>query len=117
MLLPPGPLDLPSVRDMVPADRLETIINTMIPVKKLGDPHFVAQIVLKLIRVRTQNFVTGATWDINGGIFYAIETTMTAQNITVQIISRTVYAGNIVLLELARPDGGDLPDFDAGGTY
>ena len=39
---------------------------------------------------------------------------MTAQNITVQIISRTVYAENIVLLELARPDGGDLPDFDAG---
>ena len=64
----PGPLDLPSVRDMVPADTLETIINTMIPVKKLGDPHFVAQIVLKLIS-KDAEFVTGTTWDINGGIF------------------------------------------------
>ena len=64
----PGPMDLPSVRELVPAERLEQIINDMIPVKELGDAGFVADMVTKLAS-KDASFVTGATWDINGGIF------------------------------------------------
>lgn len=64
----PGPMDLPSVRELVPAERLEQIINDMIPVKALGDADFVADMVTKLAG-KDASFVTGATWDINGGIF------------------------------------------------
>ncbi|WP_286239515.1 SDR family NAD(P)-dependent oxidoreductase [Neptuniibacter halophilus] len=64
----PGPMDLPSVRELVPADKLETIINEMIPVKELGSADFVADVVTKLAS-REASFVTGAAWDINGGIF------------------------------------------------
>lgn len=64
----PGPMDLPSVRAAVPAEKLAQIIDTMIPVKALGDADFVADIVTKLAG-RDAGFVTGAAWDINGGIF------------------------------------------------
>lgn len=64
----PGPIDLPSVRALVPPERLEQIINEMIPVKALGNAEFVADIVTKLVSCEA-SFVTGATWDINGGIF------------------------------------------------
>ena len=64
----PGPMDMPSVRDKVPAERLAQIIETMIPVKSLGDADFVADIVVRLAG-RDAGFVTGAAWDINGGIF------------------------------------------------
>lgn len=64
----PGPMDLPSVRELVPAERLEQIINDMIPVKELGNADFVADMVTKLVSPEA-SFVTGAAWDINGGIF------------------------------------------------
>ena len=64
----PGPIDLPSVRALVPPERLEQIINEMIPVKTLGNAEFVADIVTKLAGYEA-SFVTGASWDINGGIF------------------------------------------------
>jgi 3-oxoacyl-[acyl-carrier protein] reductase len=64
----PGPMDLPSVRELVPAEKLEQIINEMIPVKELGDAGFVADMVVKLVS-KEASFVTGAAWDINGGIF------------------------------------------------
>lgn len=64
----PGPMDLPSVRELVPAEKLAQIIDTMIPVKALGDPDFVADIVVRLAG-RDAGFVTGAAWDLNGGIF------------------------------------------------
>jgi 3-oxoacyl-[acyl-carrier protein] reductase len=63
----PGPLDLPSVRRLVPADRLATLIEA-IPVKTLGDPDFIAGIVVRLA-ARDAGFTTGATWDINGGLY------------------------------------------------
>jgi 3-oxoacyl-[acyl-carrier protein] reductase len=63
----PGPLDLPSVRRLVPADRLAALVDN-IPVKMLGDPAFIADIVLRLA-ARDAGSVTGATWDINGGLF------------------------------------------------
>lgn len=64
----PGPMDLPSVRELVPAEKLDQIINEMIPVKELGSADFVADMVVKLAG-RDASFVTGAAWDINGGIF------------------------------------------------
>ncbi len=64
----PGPMDLPSVRDLVPPEKLAQIIDTMIPVKSLGDAEFVADIVVRLAAPEA-GFVTGAAWDINGGIF------------------------------------------------
>jgi len=63
----PGPMDMPSVRALVPADRLEKIIET-IPVKSLGDPAFVADTVVHLASPAA-GFVTGAAWDLNGGLF------------------------------------------------
>lgn len=64
----PGPIDLPSVRALVPPERLEQIINEMIPVKALGNAEFVADMVTKLASPEA-SFVTGAAWDVNGGIF------------------------------------------------
>lgn len=64
----PGPVDVPSVRDKVPAARLEEIINTMIPVKEMSDPKFIADMAVMLTR-KDASTVTGACWDINGGIY------------------------------------------------
>lgn len=64
----PGPMELPSVRAAVPPERLEKLIAEMIPVRHLGDPVFVADLVVQLASP-TAAFVTGATWDVNGGIF------------------------------------------------
>ncbi|MCH8531797.1 MAG: SDR family oxidoreductase [Saccharospirillum sp.] len=64
----PGPLDLPIVREAVPEEKLNAIINSIIPVKALGNPAWVAQTVLHLARPES-GFITGAAWDINGGIF------------------------------------------------
>ena len=63
----PGPMDLPSVRAAVPPERLEKLME-MIPVRRLGDAGFVADLVV-LLASPTAFFTTGAAWDINGGIF------------------------------------------------
>lgn len=62
----PGPLDLPSVRALVPADKLDGIVEA-IPVRHLGDPAFVAETVLHLASPAAA-FATGAIWDVNGGL-------------------------------------------------
>jgi len=64
----PGPVDVPSVRDKVPQDKLEHIINNVIPMKTMSDPQYIAQMALLLAAEQGQS-VTGATWDINGGIY------------------------------------------------
>lgn len=64
----PGPVDVPSVRDKVPADKLEHIINNMIPVKAMSNPEFIGSVVV-MLAADEANTVTGATWDINGGIY------------------------------------------------
>lgn len=63
----PGPLDLPSVRALVPADRLDALVAG-IPAGSLGDPAFVAAMVVQLASPAAA-FTTGATWDVNGGLF------------------------------------------------
>jgi|TARA_R110001583_G_scaffold9571_6_gene45268 3-oxoacyl-[acyl-carrier protein] reductase len=64
----PGPVDVPSIRDKVPADQLEHIINNVIPVKAMSNPEFIGSMVTMLAS-EGANTVTGATWDINGGIY------------------------------------------------
>lgn len=63
----PGPHDLPIVHQTVPAEKLEQVIAG-IPVKHLGDPAFVAKAV-SLLADKDAGFVTGACWDINGGLY------------------------------------------------
>jgi 3-oxoacyl-[acyl-carrier protein] reductase len=63
----PGPLDLPIVHKTVPAERFADF-KASIPVGEIGDPAFVAKLVLQLA-APDAGFVTGATWDVNGGLF------------------------------------------------
>lgn len=63
----PGPQDLPSVRALVPPENLPALLAA-IPVHQLGDPEFVAQMVLLLASPAAAS-VSGATWDVNGGLF------------------------------------------------
>jgi 3-oxoacyl-[acyl-carrier protein] reductase len=63
----PGPLDLPIVHKTVPAERFAEF-KANIPVGDIGDPAFVARIVLQLASPES-GFVSGATWDVNGGLF------------------------------------------------
>lgn len=63
----PGPLDLPSVRELVPAEALTALTET-IPVRQLGDPGFIARTAVHLAG-RDAAFANGATWDANGGLF------------------------------------------------
>ncbi len=64
----PGPIDVPSIRDKIPAEKLKEIIENMIPVKSMSDPDFIADMVVMLAD-KNAGTVTGACWDINGGIF------------------------------------------------
>lgn len=63
----PGPMDLPIVHAAMPPERLAKVIET-IPVRRLGDPAFTAETVVHLASPGAA-FVTGAAWDLNGGIF------------------------------------------------
>ncbi|MGO3386014.1 MAG: SDR family NAD(P)-dependent oxidoreductase [Acinetobacter guillouiae] len=63
----PGPMDSPMVHQVVGSAKLPQFIEN-IPVKQLGSMHFIAQTVALLAKPEAA-FVTGATWDINGGLF------------------------------------------------
>lgn len=63
----PGPLDLPVVRRLVPEDRLAAVVAG-IPTGALGSPAFVAEVVALLARESAAG-VTGACWDVNGGLY------------------------------------------------
>ncbi|MBH0111888.1 SDR family oxidoreductase [Novosphingobium sp. YJ-S2-02] len=62
----PGPLDLPSVHALVPADKLAGIVAG-IPVRSLGSPDYVARTAVHLADPGA-GFANGAIWDINGGL-------------------------------------------------
>ena len=64
----PGPIDLPTVRATVPTEKLQHIIDNVIPVHQLGNPDFIADTLVHLAS-RQAGYVTGAAWDLNGGIF------------------------------------------------
>lgn len=63
----PGPHDLPIVHQTVPAEKLDQVVAG-IPVQRLGDPSFIAKTVT-LLAGEDAAFVTGACWDINGGLY------------------------------------------------
>ena len=63
----PGPLDLESVRQLLPADKLKAVVAT-IPAQTLGDPDYVARQVALLADPQAVS-ATGATFDINGGLY------------------------------------------------
>lgn len=63
----PGPLDSPMVAALVGPDKLPGMLAG-IPVHQLGSLNFIADIVVRLC-ARDAGFVTGATWDANGGLF------------------------------------------------
>lgn len=63
----PGPMDLPIVHATVPPERLARMIES-IPARCIGDPGFVADLVVLLASPHA-SFATGATWDVNGGLY------------------------------------------------
>ena len=63
----PGPMDLPTVHALGPEEKMAGLLQ-MIPVGQLGEAEFVAHAVA-LLASQQASFVTGATWDINGGLF------------------------------------------------
>lgn len=63
----PGPMDTPMVRSVITPDRMQAALAG-IPVGELGDPSFVADLVT-LLAGPSASFVTGACWDVNGGIY------------------------------------------------
>lgn len=62
----PGPMDTPMVHSVLGENLDKALTN--IPVGSLGDPDFVADMVAMLCAPRS-GFVTGACWDVNGGIY------------------------------------------------
>jgi len=63
----PGPMDLPIVHQLVSPEKLEHLLENVIPVKALGSPDFIGSMVSQLVD-RDAFGVTGATWDANGGL-------------------------------------------------
>lgn len=63
----PGPIESPAVHAAVPAERLAGLIGN-IPVQRLGDADFLGDLIVQLARPEAW-FTTGATWDVNGGLF------------------------------------------------
>ena len=63
----PGALDLPALRAAIPPDRLANMEKS-IPVGHLGNPEEIGAVVA-LIASPEMGYVTGTTWDINGGTF------------------------------------------------
>ncbi|WP_299409920.1 SDR family oxidoreductase [uncultured Roseobacter sp.] len=62
----PGPMDTPMVHAVLGDDLDKALAN--IPTGNLGDPEFVAEMVAMLCTTRSA-FVTGACWDVNGGLY------------------------------------------------
>ena len=65
--LAPGPVDSPMVRTLIPDEKIDALI-TGIPVKKLGNDMFIGEMIVQIAR-KEAYFMTGATIDINGGLY------------------------------------------------
>ncbi|WP_374981139.1 SDR family NAD(P)-dependent oxidoreductase [Pseudomonas solani] len=63
----PGPIESPAVRAAIPPERMEGLLAN-IPVKRLGDADFLGDLIVQLTRPEAY-FTTGATWDVNGGLY------------------------------------------------
>ncbi|MGC7098175.1 SDR family NAD(P)-dependent oxidoreductase [Amycolatopsis lurida] len=63
----PGPQDSPAVHSIVGEDNLDALARS-IPVGRLGDPAFIAEMVALLASPGAAS-VTGACWDANGGLY------------------------------------------------
>lgn len=63
----PGPQDSPVVHDIVGENNLDAFARS-IPVGRLGDPAFIADMVALLASPAAAS-VTGACWDANGGLY------------------------------------------------
>lgn len=63
----PGPMDTPLVHKLVPAEKMPAMLAN-IPVGQLIDPAFVAAMIVMLASPGAAS-VTGACWDVNGGLF------------------------------------------------
>ena len=63
----PGPMESPIVHSVVSDEKMAQFIQN-IPVKALGSMEFIAE-TCALLASSSAGFVTGATWDINGGIY------------------------------------------------
>lgn len=61
-----GPVDSPAFHRLVNRKDIPKIIEA-IPVKQLGSMHFISQ-AISLLSQENAGFVTGATWDMNGGL-------------------------------------------------
>lgn len=63
----PGPLDTPMVHRTLDEGRLAAL-SAAIPVGRIGNPEFVGDLVV-LLASPAAYFVTGATYDVNGGLY------------------------------------------------
>jgi 3-oxoacyl-[acyl-carrier protein] reductase len=63
----PGPMDTPMVHAVIPPEKMPGLLAG-IPVGRLGDAGFVAAMVVMLASPEAR-FVTGACWDVNGGLY------------------------------------------------
>jgi 3-oxoacyl-[acyl-carrier protein] reductase len=63
----PGPLNLDSVRALLPPEKIAAVIHS-IPVGCLGEPSFVAHMIALLTSPDAVS-ATGATFDLNGGLY------------------------------------------------
>ncbi|MBV6273932.1 SDR family oxidoreductase [Alcaligenaceae bacterium CGII-47] len=63
----PGPIDSPMVHALVSGERLDAL-TAGIPVRHLGNAQFIGELVVQLARPEA-DFTTGATWDVNGGLY------------------------------------------------
>lgn len=63
----PGPMDTPLVHQLVPAEKMPAMLAN-IPVGQLIEPAFVASVIV-LLASPAASSVTGACWDVNGGLF------------------------------------------------
>lgn len=63
----PGPLESPLVQEVVPPEKMVALLAN-IPVGRIGTPEFIAEVVA-LLASESAGFVSGACWDVNGGLF------------------------------------------------